>query len=94
MLRCDPLYLYFVFFIKIFGCDFSDHSGQNNHGYQVGEGHEGVCHISYVPDDVQMWSLDIRTNEQQDDEREPVRINDSHSKDILQTFFTVIAPSQ
>ena len=92
MLRRDSLL--FIFFIEIFICDFSDQSGQDNHGYQIGERHKGVGHISYVPDDIQMWTLDIRSDEQQDDERDPVRINDSNSKDILQTFFTVIAPSQ
>jgi len=83
-----------IFFIKVFGGDLTDHSGQDYHRYNIGEGHEGIGHISDVPDDIEMRTLDVGADEEQDDEGNPVRIDDPDAEDVLQTFFAVIAPAK
>ena len=77
-----------ILFIKIFRGDSSDQSGQYCERNQVWESHEGVGHISYVPDDVQMDPLDDRTDKKQGDECNPEGKNDFYSEYILQTFLT------
>ena len=83
-----------ILFIKILGCHPADQSGQDNQRNQVGESHEGVGHISYVPNNIQVHPLDDRTDEKQRDECDPERKDDFDAKDVLQAFLPVITPSQ
>jgi hypothetical protein len=65
-----------ILFIEIFGCHSADQSGENDQRNQIGEGHEGVGHISYVPDYIQMDPLDYRADKKKGYERETERKDD------------------
>ena len=91
-LRCGSLE--FVFFIEVVPCDFSDHPGQDDHRHYVGEGHKSIGDVPDVPDDVQVRSLDVRTDKEQDDESNPVRKDDPDTEYVFKTLFPVVTPSQ
>jgi hypothetical protein len=69
-----------ILFIKIFSGHLADQSCQDNEGNQIGKGHEGIGHVPYIPDNVQVDSLDDRTDKKKRDERDPEGEDDSDAK--------------
>ena len=86
--------VFLVLFIKIFGGHSTDQSSQDDKRHQIRKSHEGVGHISYVPDNIQMNPLDDRTDKQQRDECDSERKDDFDTEYVFQAFLPIVTPSE
>ena len=73
--------------LRLAGC----HAAEQEQTDEVGDGHEGVHAVGYVPDDVE---VDDATEEQGHNEEDAVEAVDAASLDVVHRTLAVVAPAE